>query len=127
MATAGGIVKCNSYFVSIWLPNRLCIPSIKVSDGELTGNNIDLLIGMGIINEGDFAVNNQNYITSFSFRIPSMERIDYVKDLNKVQPIDQDPKNLQCPCGSGIPFNDYHGKKTKRSQRKSAIPSQLIF
>ena len=39
----------------------------------------DVLVGMDIINTGDFAVTNLGGITKFSFRFPSLEHIDFVE------------------------------------------------
>ena len=41
------------------------------------------LIGMDIINRGDFAVSNRDGATTFSFRIPSIESFDFVKEDGK--------------------------------------------
>lgn len=40
-------------------------------------NTRDVLIGMDIINQGDFAITNQNDKTMLSFRMPSRESIDF--------------------------------------------------
>ena len=48
--------------------------------GELI--NTDVLIGMDIINEGDFAVSNEYGATTFSFRIPSVENFDFAAEDN---------------------------------------------
>jgi hypothetical protein len=42
-------------------------------------NGCDMLIGMDVINLGDFAVTNYNGRTMFSFRMPSADRIDFVR------------------------------------------------
>ena len=39
----------------------------------------DVLIGMDIINLGDFAVSNHNGKTTFSFRMPSVDEIIFTK------------------------------------------------
>ena len=44
------------------------------------GDDIDVLIGMDIIQHGDFSITNVNNKTTFSFRTPSMKEIDYVKE-----------------------------------------------
>ena len=51
----------------------------NVAQTDLTG--IDVLIGMDIINRGDFAVSNRNGKTMFSFRIPSMSDFDFQSEL----------------------------------------------
>lgn len=115
---AGGSQDCPTYLVSLWLPNRVCLPSIRVTQGNL--KDVGLLIGMDIINQGDFAVNNKDGVTSFSFRIPSLEKIDFAQ-VDKNEPETQRTTLKQpCPCGSGKPFEDCHGKKTKRGRRKSS-------
>ncbi len=45
---------------------------------EIGNQGIDLLIGMDIIGLGDFAVTNLNGVTQFTFRLPSVESIDFV-------------------------------------------------
>lgn len=62
------------YFVNLVLLTEVHFPSVSVAEGILLGN--DVLIGMDIINRGDFAVSNRNGATSFSFRIPSVEDFD---------------------------------------------------
>ncbi len=47
--------------------------------------NTDALIGMNIINQGDFAVTNLNGRTKFSFRYPSINDIDFVEEERNTQ------------------------------------------
>lgn len=82
ISTANGIVPVNTYLIDIGLPNRIIIPNIVVSCADL-GEDIDVLIGMDIIKHGDFAITNTNNSTTFSFRIPSIEEIDYVEESKK--------------------------------------------
>lgn len=78
MSTANGVVPVNTYFVDIGLPNGLTVKNVLVSCCDL-GDDIDILIGMDIIKFGDFSITNTNKKTTFSFRTPSTEEIDYVK------------------------------------------------
>ena len=104
VSTAGGIIEVNKYVLGLKLPNNLQ----------------DFLIGMDIINLGDFSVTNLNGKTTFSFRYPSCETIDYVlqarelkyKNLRKQlkQMENQIKKGGKCPCGSGRKFRYCHGK-----------------
>lgn len=80
--TAGGRYKSNKYVVSLSLPNRLNIENVMIASGKL-GLGIDILIGMDIITLGDFAITNYNNKTVFSFRFPSSEVIDFVKNSKK--------------------------------------------
>ena len=50
-------------------------------EAELSG--IEVLVGMDIIGKGDFAVTSRGMNTIFSFRMPSLTHIDFVKEYNK--------------------------------------------
>ena len=85
ISTANGVVAVNTYFVDFGLPNGVTVKNVLVSCADL-GEDIDVLIGMDIIRHGDFSITNVNNKTTFSFRTPSVEEIDYVKesrDINK--------------------------------------------
>lgn len=105
------------YLISIFLPNRVCFPSLRVTEGDLAGD-IDVLIGMDVITQGDFAVTNLDGKTVFSFRIPSRQCVDFVKEANEEaakpgQPVRLPPKigrNVPCPCGSGKKYKYCCGK-----------------
>jgi hypothetical protein len=75
----------NVYFVDIILPNNAIITSVPVSEPEGL-YSCDVLIGMDIINFGDFTITNANNETWFSFRTPpDLNHIDYVEQAKKVQ------------------------------------------
>lgn len=82
ISTANGVVSVNTYFINLTLPNHVTVKNVLVTGADL-GNNIDILIGMDIIRHGDFSITNMNNSTTFSFRIPSIEEIDYVKESNE--------------------------------------------
>jgi predicted aspartyl protease len=100
------------YLASIFLPNHVFIPFLRVHEATIKG--ADVLIGMDIITRGDFTVTNKDGKTVFSFRIPSTECIDFVKQSQgTVQPTSTIPKvsrNAPCPCGSGKKYKRCHGK-----------------
>lgn len=84
---AGGKSSNNTYLVNIALPNMVMVPHVRVTEIQLIpDDNVSgdkqpqLLIGMDIIGLGDFAVTNVNGKTVFSFRIPSVQEIDFVPD-----------------------------------------------
>lgn len=79
ISTANGVVAVNTYFVDIGLPNGVTIKNVLVSCADL-GDDIDILIGMDIIRHGDFSITNINNRTTFSFRTPSVNEIDYVAE-----------------------------------------------
>ena len=81
ISTANGVVLVNTYFIDLTLPNHVTVQNVLVSGADL-GSDIDVLIGMDIIRHGDFSITNTNGSTTFSFRIPSINEIDYVKEAN---------------------------------------------
>ncbi len=83
--TAQGRHRTETYLVGVTLPNRVTFPSLRVSKGFL--HDFDVLIGMDIIGQGDFAVTNKDGNTVFSFRIPSLETIDFVTQTTNTSPI----------------------------------------
>jgi predicted aspartyl protease len=85
--TASGPCQANTYLVNIYLPNRVYFPAIRVTEGQLGGT--DVLIGMDIINKGDFSVTNVNGQTCMSFRFPSTKRIDYVQEFSQANAMAQ--------------------------------------
>jgi predicted aspartyl protease len=101
---AQGDGMVNTYLVNILLPNNVGFISLPVTEGVLKG--MDVLIGMDIISGGDFAITNLNGKTTFTFQVPSVKKIDFVKEFHDKQhtPIVK-PKilgrNDPCPCGSG--------------------------
>ena len=69
----------NVYLIDVYLPNGLTVREITASEMPgLTGRFDDVLIGMDIIGLGDFAVSNYRGKTTFTFRVPSLEEIDFV-------------------------------------------------
>jgi predicted aspartyl protease len=111
--TASGTDIVPTYYVSIGLPNKIVIPILKVTQGVLTGT--DVLIGMDIINSGDFAVTNKDGNTVFSFRMPSLECIDFVKTYEDKKKLGQPfppsvGRNDPCPCDSGKKYKKCHGR-----------------
>ena len=69
------------YLINLSLPPQVVISGLEVSRVELM-DNVDVLIGMDIINLGDLTVSNYEGKTVFSFRIPSQGRTDYVVSVN---------------------------------------------
>ncbi|MBW8049185.1 MAG: retroviral-like aspartic protease [Cytophagales bacterium] len=74
----------DTFFVDIILPDKVIVRQVNVAElKNLKG--CDILIGMDIITIGDFSITNINRKTTFSFRMPSLEEIDYVKQYKKAQ------------------------------------------
>lgn len=110
--TAAGVVDTYLYLVNIILPSNVGIRSLMVTGSDL--GDIDVLIGMDVISKGDFAITNMNGKTTFSFRIPSIETIDFVnnppKNIVKTNPTAKIGRNDSCPCGSGKKYKKCCGK-----------------
>lgn len=108
--TAGGPRTCPVYLVSVLLPNGVGFPQLRVTEADSL-SDADLLIGMDVINTGDFAVTNHEGKTVFTFRCPSTTCIDFVKNSSLIISAAVG-RNNPCPCGSS--------KKYKRCCGKSA-------
>lgn len=123
MATVHGVhghQEVNVYYVKIKLNNEKITLATRVSEcAYLNANNGEkagLLIGMDVINQGDFCISNFNGKTKMTFRVPSIEAVDYVEEIaehNRVLKIHQAWQkvgNNKCPCGSGKKYDNCHGK-----------------
>ena len=91
MHGVAGPHKTEIYLANITLPNNVVITSLEVTKGVVS-DSADVLIGMDIINRGDFAVTNLGGKTMFSFRMPSVEHIDFTQ---RHLPIPSRPKPKQ--------------------------------
>ncbi len=65
--------------------------------------NHDIVLGMDIIERGDFAITNVNQKTVLSFRTPSVKTIDFEKDIIQ-------GRNSPCACNSGEKYKNCCGK-----------------
>ena len=99
----GGIQIRAVFLVNLGLPNKVGFAQIRATEGDIAG--ADVLLGMDIISGGDFAITQQDGKTTFSFRIPSAETINFVKQKKSIptpaQPTPKVGRNHPCPCGSG--------------------------
>ena len=115
-----GLKAVPVYRVSITLNNENISLETEVTEcEELSGtHDTGMLVGMNIIGMGDFAITNFNGETTMTFRVPSLEKIDYVSEIaehNKIARIHNSHvhhglKNQKCPCGSGRAWQNCHGK-----------------
>ncbi|GAP71594.1 hypothetical protein SAMD00024442_146_2 [Candidatus Symbiothrix dinenymphae] len=87
-----GNKEVNVYFVNITLNNKNITLNTQVTEcDELsTDNSVGMLIGMNIIAMGDFAITNFQGQTTMSFRVPSLQKIDFVKGMKSAQQIVKD-------------------------------------
>jgi len=105
---AGGTSYQNQFLVNIRLPNNVIIPAVKVTECHDNVGNFGAIIGMDIITAGDFALTNINGKSRFTFRIPSLASIDFVKEANELNKklLKNIGRNDACPCGSGKKFKN---------------------
>ena len=82
-----GVSQDPTYLVDIELPNKAVIKNVQVSAMNWGATSkkkfgYDVLIGMDIINLGDFAVTaNKEGKTIMSFRVPRIKTLDFVKSI----------------------------------------------
>lgn len=74
--------QAEQYLVSIGLPNGVRFTNVTATKGKL--GDAHVLIGMDIIRVGDFVITNKDGKTVMSFRTPSQECIDFVKQHQKL-------------------------------------------
>ena len=79
--TAGGEVQINAYLIDMVLPNSVVIQNIVVTCPKID-TDIDVIIGMDVMKHGDLSLSFANGQTTFSFAVPSVEPIDFVKKYN---------------------------------------------
>ncbi len=111
--TAGGTVNATQHLINMILPNQQMI-TLMVTATDLV--NTDMLIGMDIISQGDFAVSNYEGNTRLNFRMPSIAHTDFVQAIQNMRPVKAEKKtgrNKPCPCGSGKKYKNCCGKDAK--------------
>lgn len=77
IATPSSSDTVRSFVVDVALTDDLIIRNVQVCESKIGMQKIGLLIGMNILSKGDFAVSNFNGRTTFTFRSPSIEEIDF--------------------------------------------------
>jgi hypothetical protein len=84
MATASQIVETPVYLAHLVLPNHFALTDIKLLEFSEVSSGCDIIIGMDIINRGDFSITNLGGKTLFSFRMPSLHALDYEAEWRRV-------------------------------------------
>ena len=112
----GGDELTKVYSVRITLNNESIslIRNVYEADDFSHLPNRGLLIGMDIISLGDFAISNYDGKTVMTFRVPSMQKIDFVDGIKNGKQIitgKLPSRNAPCPCGSGKKYKHCCGKE----------------
>jgi hypothetical protein len=111
---AGGSETKSTYLVNLYLPNGVAIAGLVVSEFSETAQ-FGVIIGMDVIGQGDFSITNYGNQTWASFRIPSIQGIDYVQEANRIR-FAGVGRNDPCPCGK----KDANGRRVKFKKRHGA-------
>ena len=110
---AGGTSISPTHLVNFYLPHGMTMVGALVTEFPAQPQ-FGAIIGMDIIALGDFAITNVGGETVMSFRVPSIEVVDYVVEANQIQKAQMKyPKvgaNDPCPCGSGKKYKRCHGR-----------------
>jgi hypothetical protein len=115
---AHGETEAETYYVNIKLRNNVEFLALKVTEGVL--GETDVLIGMDIIHQGDFAISRINGNTKFTFQVPPTHDFDFTKE--KMSPVVKTTKpgrNDPCPCGSGKKYKNCCALKNNLNNSKS--------
>lgn len=73
ISSANGIIETNTYLIHVGIPTGSIITNILALEDD--NEDYEVVIGMDIISQGDFAFSNKDGHSTFSFRIPSTEEI----------------------------------------------------
>lgn len=81
-STANGMRVSNVYLIQITILDRI-MKVINVTEASL--NNADMLIGMDVIGDGDFAISTDRKSGDMflSYQVPSQGKIDFVERSNQ--------------------------------------------
>ena len=93
---AGGSGNFATYVVNFRLPNAVGVAGALVTESPLQG--FDVLIGMDVISLGDLSLTHVGGKTSMSFRMPSVDGVDYVV-AHRTWLRSHVGRNDPCPCG----------------------------
>jgi hypothetical protein len=109
---AAGTSIENTYLVDIFLPNKIRIRDVDVTECAEQAGNFGVIIGMDVITLGDFAITNVGGKSIVSFRYPSIKTIDYVEENKqiRIKELKTLGRNAACPCGSGKKVKDCCGR-----------------
>jgi predicted aspartyl protease len=79
----GGLHIAKTYLVDLHL-DQVVFSGLQVVGATHGDHDFSFIIGMSVISQGDFAFTQENGKSVASFRIPSMETIDFVAGLNEM-------------------------------------------
>jgi len=78
VSTASGILRVPVYLIQLGLPNHFVFEEVEAVEFAYSDDDdCDLIIGMDVMTQGDLGITNFEGKTVFSFRIPSLHRVDF--------------------------------------------------
>lgn len=105
------------YKVDVYLPNKVRMAKVEMTeiDKPLPHPDVECIIGMDIISLGDCSLSHSGGKTFFSFRVPALGGVDYVKQDQSKKKLSQPAttmvrRNQMCPCGSGKRYKNCCGR-----------------
>ena len=115
--TANGTATCGVYMVALMLPNGVNVRT-RATLGDIP--SCDVLIGMDVITLGDFSITNVGRKTTMSFRIPSLQEVDFVTRARSADTIagDGKPKVAMAPPAQPSRQQRRHPDKPNPKRRK---------
>ena len=75
----------DTFFVNIYLPNKVCIMNLRIAQVDRIAGNGKMLVGMDIIGSGDFSVYTENNQTVMTYRFPTIGGNDFVKEADNIR------------------------------------------
>jgi len=112
---ADGVTNSPVFLVDLQLPMNVVMQGLNVTLGKLPAG-FDVLIGMDVITQGDFAITNVGGVTNMSFRVPSCERIDYVKDSREINEARQQ-RAQRISAKTAPPIHGHRANPKKKRRR----------
>lgn len=116
--------KADVYCVKLKM-GHFVIDFLEVCGIPMEGKAENMIIGMDVITRGDLSITNYNGQTFLTFREPSLEKIDYVAEIeqhNRCLKAHNYKKKKgitdKCECGSGKSYSNCHGQTVYAKYRE---------
>lgn len=74
-----------TYYIDLMVPGEMTFKTLEVTEGDL--EDVDVLIGMDVISQGDFCISNGNNETVVAFRSPAAEPIRFESNQITILPM----------------------------------------
>lgn len=107
------------------------INNMEVCGIPMDGKSENMIIGMDVITKGDLSVTNYQGQTFLTFREPSLDRIDYVAEIDQYNDclkrhninVLHHIRTDKCSCGSGKAYSNCHGQSVYAKYENSLGPN----